>query len=341
MSVTPQTNTTIEEISEVILKGDNFCICGHINPDCDCIGSGLALAAALDLLGKNVTLLLADDAPLDETFAFLPRAEEYIPAREFEGICDCFIVVDAPNGERIGGEAAKIHGRAKSTITIDHHAVPERMSDLSYTDPDAASTTLLIWELAKHLGVDRRGDVATCAYAGLVTDTGRFMFQNTDRWTFASACEMVENGADPAEISKCLFQERSLASLRADAVTIENMEVFCDGEAVLSYITREQEQAIGANRNDLENSINVIRGLRGTRIACMLKEGDTSIRGSLRSKGDIDIAVLAQRFGGGGHVSAAGFTLTCPMDEAIRTMREAIEGYLTDLEGGAAERETR
>lgn len=332
MAITPQTNATLEEIAEAILKMDNLCLCGHKNPDCDCIGSILALSSALRQLDKNHAILLAEEDPFDETLSFLPGSEDFISAQAYEGICDCFIVVDAPSAERIGKEAARIHDSAKLTITIDHHRVDERHSDLSYTDPDAASTTMLVWEMIKHLGVKLSKDIATCTYAGLLTDTGRFMFQNTDANAFASAAEMVCAGASPSTISQHLFQERTLASLQIDSKALENLRSLSEGRIALSFIATEDIEEAGALPDDLENCINIIRSLRGVEIACMLKERGDVVRGSLRSKGDLDISALARRLGGGGHSAAAGFTLEGPLREAISTMEELLPAYLAEVE---------
>ncbi|MFR5827837.1 MAG: DHH family phosphoesterase [Adlercreutzia equolifaciens] len=116
---------------------------------------------------------------------------------------------------------------------MDHHAVPRAMSDLSYTDPDAASTSLLIWELAACLGADRERLIATCCYPGLMTDTGRFQHGNTDAAAFKGACEMVAAGARPGDIAREFYQNRSLASIELEGRTVGHMSLSGDGEAVL------------------------------------------------------------------------------------------------------------
>ena len=147
MTVTPQTNTTLSEIASALAERDHFVIGGHVSPDGDCLGSALGLAWALRQLGKQVACVLARDEEPPSDLMFLPGADGLVPAAGFEGPCECFIAVDVPTPERLG-DGARLHEAAPFTVTVDHHAVPRAMSDLSYTDPDAASTSLLSWRRA-------------------------------------------------------------------------------------------------------------------------------------------------------------------------------------------------
>lgn len=331
MTITPQTNATLEEIAEVIIKHDGFCVCGHVNPDGDCIGSTLALTRALRGIGKTAYPLIADDNAPDQCFSYMPGFDDLVPASSFDKACDVFVCVDVPKAERLGESAALLHGRAPLTITLDHHAYPERMSDYSYTDPDSASASLIVWKLVSHLGISDPQilkDISVCAYSGLLTDTGSFMFQNTDCDAFEMATQMTRFGIDPSFIATRLFQEKSLASIKIDSLAISNMEILFDGMVSLSYISEADMQECGAEKSDAEDAINAIRRVRGVKVACLLKERPTEIRGSLRAKCDIDVSALARRFGGGGHMAAAGFTLHCPLDEALSTMREELKALV-------------
>lgn len=327
MTVTPQTNATLEDVAQKLLGCDSVAICGHVNPDGDCIGSTLGLACALWAAGKEAYPLVADDEPLDFSFSFMPGFHRVVPASSFERGVDAFVVVDAPNGERIGHAAEELKNRAPLTVTIDHHAAPERHSMLSYTDPDSASTTLLVWEVAKQLGIDSDAagmrDVATCCYSGLVTDTGRFMHQNTNVEAFSAAAQMAACGIDVARISECLFQSRTEASVKLDAIAVDRMRPV-GKDALLSWLTLDDMDALGASKHDAENAIAPIRSIAGFQVACLLKEREDCVRGSLRAKDDTDVAAIAREFGGGGHKAAAGFTLECGIDEAVLVMEERL-----------------
>ena len=304
---------------------DDFVVCGHVSPDGDCLGSQLALAAALRRLGKRVTCVLVKDEPVEvNLLRVLDGAQDLVFAGAYKGAPGAFVGVDVPTRERIGEAACALLDQAIFSFTIDHHAVDTTMCDMVYVDPDAASTTMLIWELAGYLGVERTGAVANCCYTGLVTDTGRFQYQNTDERCMSLAAEMVAAGADPASVSREVFQNRTYASMRLEATAIMRAEFSEDGATALGYLTREDFARFGAQKSDAEPVIDALRRIEGVRVACMLREQEDCIRGSLRAKDDTDVSAIARTFGGGGHVAAAGFTLHCTLDEAVAQVRAAL-----------------
>ena len=325
MAVSPQTNCTLAEIANRLCELDDFVVCGHVSPDGDCLGSQLALAAALRRLGKRVTCVLVKDEPVEANLLrVLDGAQDLVFAGAYKGAPGAFVGVDVPTRERIGEAACALLDRALFSFTIDHHAVDTTMCDMVYVDPDAASTTMLIWELAGYLGVERTGAVANCCYTGLVTDTGRFQYQNTDERCMSLAAEMVAAGADPASVSREVFQNRTYASMRLEATAIMRAEFSEDGATALGYLTREDFARFGAHKSDAEPVIDALRRIEGVRVACMLREQEDCIRGSLRAKDDTDVSAIARTFGGGGHVAAAGFTLHCTLDEAVAQVRAAL-----------------
>lgn len=325
MAVSPQTNCTLAEVANRLCELDDFVVCGHVSPDGDCLGSQLALAAALRRLGKRVTCVLVKDEPVEANLLrVLDGAQDLVFAGAYKGAPGAFVGVDVPTRERIGEAACALLDQASFSFTIDHHAVDTTMCDMVYVDPDAASTTMLIWELAGYLGVERTGAVANCCYTGLVTDTGRFQYQNTDERCMRLAAEMVAAGADPASVSREVFQNRTYASMRLEATAIMRAEFSDDGATALGYLTREDFARFGAQKSDAEPVIDALRRIEGVRVACMLREQEDCIRGSLRAKDDTDVSAIARTFGGGGHVAAAGFTLHCTLDEAVAQVRAAL-----------------
>lgn len=325
MAVTPQSNATVAEIAEKLRACDNIVIGGHVNPDGDCLGSQLALWHALKALDKRAVCVAADNKKLPLSEEALPGRGAVIAADAYDGACDAFVAVDVPTPERMGEAPAALHKQAGVTFTVDHHAVPERMSDFSYTDPQAASTTMLVWQLIGHLGVQPSAAMATCAYAGLMTDTGRFQYQNTDAAALEAAAELVRAGASPSAIARAAYQNRTLASVKLENVAVSRMTLGCGGVYALTYITKEDYAACNAEKADGEMIIDTLRSLAGVRVACVLREQDESVRGSLRAKDDTDVAALARRFNGGGHRAAAGLTLELPLEQAVETMRAALE----------------
>ena len=328
MTVTPQTNATLEEIADVLRNHDNFVLCGHVSPDGDCLGSQLALYHALTALGKTAACVLVRNEPIGVSLSFMPGIEAMVPAASYKGPCDVFVGLDVPTRERIG-DAAALLDKAETSVTVDHHAADIRMCEHAYVDPDSASASMLVWELVKLLVDEPPYESAVCAYAGLVTDTGGFCHQNSDKRAFEVAAELVDFGIDASFIASESLEKRTLASLKLEALTIERLRAFADGQAAISWVKQEDFDRLGAIKDDAEPLIDVVRSLNGVRIACMLREQDGKVRGSLRSKDDIDISVLARKFGGGGHKAAAGFTLDMSLPDAANLVMGEVEQLLS------------
>ena len=157
-----------------------------------------------------------------------------------------------------------------------------------------------------------------------MTDTGRCQHGHTDAAAFKGACEMVAAGARPGEIAREFYQNRSLASIELEGRTVSHMCLSGDGEAVLSWLSLADFAECGAVKADAEPMIDLLRSLRGVRVACMLREQDGEVRGSFRSKDDTDVAAIAGEFGGGGHKAAAGFTIHDDLRGAVETVARRL-----------------
>lgn len=320
------------EIAEQLLHLDNFVICGHVSPDGDCIGSQLALWHALKSIGKEAECLLVKADSIEKGLSFLPGVDQMIPIDEYHGSPKVFIACDVPFPERMGDKVSNLREQCETTITIDHHQSRSPMSHYTYKRTDAASTTILVWEVIADMHIAPSADIATCSYTGLVTDTGRFQFQNTDEEAFIMACEMVKAGADPAYISKCVFQNRRIASLKLEQIALSRMQFGCNDSYVVSSLRRSDFEEVNAVKTDSEPIINTLRSIEGIRVACVLREDENGIRGSFRAKDDTDVAKIAEAMGGGGHRAAAGFTLGMTLEEALETVQVALEKALKDKE---------
>ncbi len=320
----------LARIAEVLQAADNIVLCGHVSPDGDCIGSQLALAAALHDMGKRATCLLVKDEPIDFGLRFLPGASDMVVAESFHGECDLFVTLDVPTLARMGDAASQLHAKASMSITLDHHPSQQRMSQLNYIDTNAAACALIVWKLIALMNVQVSADVATCCYTGTITDTGRFQYQNTNVEVLECAASMVGAGANPAQIAAQVYQNRSRASLSLEARALDRMQILCGGEFAVSYLLRSDFVEAGAEKSDAEPLIDVIRSIRGIRVACILRQQISGVRGSLRAKDDTDVAQIAARLGGGGHKAAAGFTLDTTIDRAL----DLIYGEFDALQAG-------
>lgn len=323
MQVNESTQASLAEIAEACRTHDDFSICGHVNPDGDCLGSVLAMAHLLESMGKVVQSLVVLNDPLDEPLSCIPGADALVEAADARP-SRAFITVDATADERLGDAASALRAASDLSIVIDHHEVRECDADLFLIDPSAASTTCLVWELARAAGVPLTKELAACCYTGLMTDTGRFQYQNTDARAFRAAAQMMECGIDISALSRDFFQNRSLAALRIESLAVERLELLDDGQVAFSWIESEDLIRLGAKRDDCEGIINALRSIRGVAVACILKDHGECVRGSLRSKDGTDVSRIAARFGGGGHKAAAGFTLDLPLDQAIGLVKQAL-----------------
>ena len=321
MTVTPQTNASLAEIARALAGADDVVVCGHTSPDGDCIGSTLALVHGLRALGKRATGIAVD--PVPQSLRFLPGADELVLAKDFAGACGCFAAVDVPDLKRLGEAAAALHEAAALTVRIDHHAVPERHSEFSHTDPDAVSTTSLTWEVLGHLGV-QTPKAATCCSAGLMTGSGRFTFNNTDERAFRLAAEMVACGACPSEIAASLYENERMQALQLEARAFSRMEMDAEAGWAITYLTREDFAEFDAEKADAEGVVDFIRRLGCVRALCCLREQEGKVRLSFRAKDDVNVRDVAIRFGGGGHRAAAGATVELPLEEVYAQVKVAL-----------------
>lgn len=322
MTVTPQTNADLERAARFLLDHDDFVVCGHMNPDGDCIGSQLGLAAALRACGKRAACVLARRDEVPANLRFLPGAADIVPAADFEGPCGAFVAVDVPSRERICDATALLDAAAAS-LTIDHHAAPERMTDLAHVDPDAPAAALLVWRVAGLMGA-QTSEVARCCYTGVVTDTGRFQNQNTTAESLRAAADMLDAGANVVEVASEVYQSRSLAAIRLEARAVERMRFSSNGQVAMSWIDLDDLEELGARPADAETLVETLRAVAGVRVACMMRGQGEATRGSLRAVGDAEVLGLARSFGGGGHLAAAGFTVHAPVDSACEQVWEAL-----------------
>ncbi|MDO4502940.1 MAG: bifunctional oligoribonuclease/PAP phosphatase NrnA [Coriobacteriia bacterium] len=336
MALSPQTNTTLERVAQVLRDSDNVVIAGHVSPDGDCVGSQLALMHALRGLGKTVTCTKAKDDALDAGICYLPGADEIVYAGSFKGRVGAFVAVDVPNADRMMPAQWKLHEKAAVTITVDHHEVPECVAEYNYVDPDSTSASLLVWKLAGLLGQQTKV-VAQCAYTGLMTDSGSFRNQNTNVESFQLAAQMLEAGADPNYAATSVFQSRSMASVKLQGLVVDRLTFACDGQFAISWLNQEDFDRLGATKADAENMIDILRSIQGVRVACMLREQDTGVRGSYRAKDHTDVRAMAMKHHGGGHRAAAGFTTRKPMDLAVsRLIAEWEEFFAAEAAEGKA-----
>lgn len=318
------------KISELIEAASEIVVCAHTNPDGDALGSGLALAQLIcqQWEGKHVTNLLADDGPIPRLYRFLPGADTFVHVDEYEGDPDLFIAVDLSIASRLN-RGQEVMERAKHVAILDHHPTDNPFGDVALIRSDAAAAGVVIAEFALYLGASITPDIANCLFCAIVTDTGRFQFQNADSEAFECASMLVDAGASPSMISLNVYQSFRLAYLHLESVVMGRIVTFSGGRIAYSYATRTDLERTGASPDECDGLIDIVRSVEGAELALFLKEtSDGKVRGNLRSKGELDISGVARAMGGGGHKAAAGFTSDCGIDATLAAVLPQLQAVL-------------
>lgn len=318
-------STPYHRAAVMLRHATSVVVCGHVRPDGDSVGSVLALTLALRDAGINAIPTLADgDSQPPQTYAFLPGVSLYSPASELE-TPDVFVALDTPNLDRLG-DAADLARAAETVIVIDHHPDNAMFGAVNVVDQDMAATAQLVWHLLERLEIAPSPEVALCCYVGLMTDTGRFQFDNTTPQTLRDAASMLEAGVSAAEASRLVYQERSAGSLALQARAMSRIEVLNGGRVALSWIAETDYAETGALPEDSEYVTDAVREIGGVDVVVVFRFFDTEIRGNLRAKTGFDVGAVARELGGGGHKAAAGFTFQGTREELLTFLLGKLPG---------------
>ena len=281
-------------------------VCAHVRPDGDAVGSVLALTLALRENGIAAVPTFADSDGVPGTYSFLPGFGLYVPAEELEAP-DVFVALDTPVLSRLG-DAAALAQSAKTLIVFDHHPDCCNFGTFNVSDASAAATTQIVWRFCASLDKSPSRHVAQCCYVGMITDTGRFSYDNTSADALRDAAAMLDSGVDAAETSRLVYQNRSAASLALEARVMSRLVTVNHGRVACSWVTDDDFAETGALRTESESLPDAIRVLGGIDAAILLGQRGDEIRVNLRSKTGCDVGSIAREFGGGGHRAASGFT---------------------------------
>lgn len=306
-------------IAELIDGSHTIAISGHTSPDGDALGSvlGLGLALRSRYPEKEIAFLLADDAPVPRIYRFLSGADELKSAVSYAVDPDLFIAVDCPVLDRLA-DAAVVAQRAHHVVAFDHHPCRHEFAEVVARHVKCAATAVLIDKFLAFCEIEVDPGMATALLCGIVTDTGRFQYQNADPVAFAVAAHLVSCGADPAKISLEVYQSQRIEYLRLESLVMGRIKTVADGRVAYSYARVEDIARRRVSQDECDGLVDVVRSVQGVEVCLFLKEFEPGrIRGNLRSKGDIDVSGVAASFGGGGHVAAAGFTFEGSVEDAL------------------------
>lgn len=299
----------LQAIAGVLQRSRKIIIGGHIMPDGDCVGSVAALGLALTQLGKDATMAMPD--PVPEIFRFLPGTAAFLAGENaLSGDYDTFMVLDCSVPERLGALRPLLERRRLTVCNIDHHVSSHNFADYNYIDPRAAATAEIVQDLCALLGARITPDIAACLYTGIITDTGSFQYENTTPGTHRRAAQLIEKGAPAHVINIQIYEQKPLAQLRVLEAVLPTLRLSPCGRVAWMSVTKELLNNLQAKDEHVNGLINYARSVRGVEVALLFREmAPGRYKISFRSKEVVDVNRLAGRFGGGGHVRAAGCVL--------------------------------
>lgn len=327
---------SFDAITRLIEGASTIAVCAHTSPDGDALGSELALVELIERTWpeKDVRALLADDDEVPRIYQFLPGAERLVRASECEIDPDLFVCVDLSQADRLSG-ARPVLERSRASAVLDHHPAGEPFWDAGVVRPDAAAAGVLVAEYALHLAGSITQTMAQNLLCALVTDTGRFQFQNANGEAFRVASALVDAGASPSEVALHVYQSDRVSYLHLSATVMGRITTFEHGLIAYSYATTADLEATGVPVSECDGLIDIVRRVDGCEIALFLKEvPGGKVRGNLRAKSDRDISVVAREMGGGGHPAAAGFTVDGDIDQALAVVLPKLRALYAEGEDG-------
>jgi bifunctional oligoribonuclease and PAP phosphatase NrnA len=300
----------LREVLKHIEQRERFVLTSHARPDGDAIGSVLACCQILREMGKQAQVILSDAVP--RIYRPLPFTDTVVHATQVEGPFEAAIILECDSIQR-----TRLHGlEQRFLISIDHHLSGRPFAHVNWIDPAACATGELVYRLAREAGVPISAEVATCLYTAVLADTGSFMFKGTNEHTFAVARELVLAGADPAACARNVYFSHPTSKMRLLGAALSNLHR--EGSLAWIWVTRDQMERAGAIDEDCEGLVNYALAIHGVEVAAFFRElSDGRYRVSMRSKGTLNVAAVAESFGGGGHECASGCALEGPLSVAV------------------------
>jgi phosphoesterase RecJ-like protein len=339
MSDTAILTETRELVLERIREDSQFVLATHENPDGDALGSLVAMQGLMQALGKDSEMFISPhDLPLPQEYRlFALDGLIQQPPPDIAGRTVIFL--DCGNIDR---NSASVLRDGAHLLNVDHHHDNTCFGTLNYVVPGASCTAEIVWDLMHGLGLSLTPSIAEALYIGLITDTGRFMYENTGPRAHLMAAELLEAGVDVSAVNQRLYEDMPPAKLALLGLALGQMQRFDAGELTLVALVAEDFERTEAEESYSEGIIDQLRALQGTKVAALIRELSSGERKgqhkvSLRATDDdVDVSVIARAQGGGGHRRAAGFSTTLEPDQLIEFLRGAIAAQLHQPSDGHA-----
>jgi bifunctional oligoribonuclease and PAP phosphatase NrnA len=318
---------SLDRAAQVLREARKVALVCHVNPDADAMGSMLGLACYLAGRGTEVVASSPnrpDDLP--RWVEVLPGTEHLVAPGDLPKAPEVVVTLDAADVERLDGLSHLVE-RAGTVICVDHHRTNPGFGTINVIDPAAAATAELVYRLIERMGGGFDADVAACLYAGLVTDTGRFQYGATSPEVLRIAADLRDRAFDHAGLAQALYADGSIPYLKLLGRVLARVTLVPEASLVWTHLTRKDLEDGGVPIQETDDLIDTIRTAREADVAAVIKEQrDGGWKVSLRSRGDTDVASVAEAFGGGGHRLASGYTSKATLEETV----SGLVGVLTD-----------
>ncbi len=319
-----------DKLYELIENSNRVLITSHENPDGDALGSMLALGLGLRKMNKEVVFYTKDNVP--EILNFLPHSDEIINSLDsISGPFDIAFALDCTSTNRAGRdfEVYAASENCKKVVIIDHHLTTGSEADLHILDNTASSTGMIIYRILRSFSIEIDQSISQNIYTTILSDTGSFNYSNTSSETFRIAADLVEAGADPAEISQALYENEPLRKLELLKLVMPTLEITQDKRIASIVVHKKMFDETGTTKEDTEGMVNIPRSIKGVEVAVLFRENiDQDWKLSLRSRGLVNVAKIAESYGGGGHGRAAGCSIKGNIEEVkskiISSVKEAL-----------------
>lgn len=317
----------LEEAANFIRGRDEFLVVSHVQPDGDAISSTVTVAWLLGKLGKQYAMY--NDGPVPSRLSYLRGSDKIAtaadrPQKKYRNV----ILVDCADFGR-SGDAKELFAEGAELLNIDHHPTNDGFGLVNLLRFDAAATAEILFELIQAFNLPLDADAATAIYTGLMTDTGGFRYANTSPHVMSIASRLLEAGADGPALAEWLLERMTMGQMRMIQRALARLTFSEDGRIGWIWVSAEDLSETGASNEDLEGLVNYPRNVEGVEVGLLFKQTEPgTVKISLRSAGLVNVAAVAQQFGGGGHVRAAGCRLSASLSEAVDQVVGAIRKAL-------------
>jgi phosphoesterase RecJ-like protein len=326
--------TEQEQVVSELRAADKLLLTTHENPDGDALGSLLAMHFILTQLGKDSVMYMSpDEFPLPWEYRGLPLDEGVVMTPPRDVAERTIVFLDCGNIDRMPVDFLQAEGL--HILNIDHHHDNTRFGTVNLVCSVASCTAEMVWRIAKELGAEITPGIADALYVGLVTDTGRFMYENTSPVAHRMAAELIEAGVKPHKIYRQLFEDLPFRRLQLLQRALASVERHDSGALTVAHLVKSDYEQTGALETDSEGVVDHMRAVEGTRVAVLVRELLSDDRDGMRkvslraTDGSVDVSRVARAFGGGGHPQAAGFSTSLPYPELVDQLRAHVGEQLT------------